>query len=75
MRPNLLTRQVAGRTRLIAWLKRRRRPGEKGLGDTLARLIGPPGKTWQKWYPRITGLPCGCANGQAYLNTHFPYLD
>ncbi len=58
--------------RLIAW---RKRDGETGVGDTLARILGNVGADGlAHWYEKITGHDCGCANRQAKLNAIFPYL-
>jgi hypothetical protein len=56
--------------RIIA---RAAKPGEHGIGDTLARLIGPPGEIWKRWYKRITGADCRCGDRQAKLNAMYPY--
>jgi hypothetical protein len=51
-----------------------RRDGETGVGDTLARLIGSvKGDRMARWYTRMTGRDCGCADGQAALNQRYPY--
>lgn len=55
---------------------RRRKAGETGVGDTVARWIGKAGgEKFKAVYKRITGHDCGCANRQAALNQMFPYPD
>lgn len=57
--------------RLIA---NRARPGEAGVGDTLARLLGIVGGELYKWfYIWITGADCGCGDRQARLNALYPF--
>jgi len=57
--------------RLVAAL---RKPGETGVGDTLARvfrLIGA--KSMADAYTLLTGQSCGCADRQRKLNERWPY--
>jgi hypothetical protein len=61
--------------RLARWIARRRQPGDRGVGDTLARILAPlGGDTFKRWTQRI-GAECGCAARQAELNRRFPYVD
>jgi hypothetical protein len=47
---------------------------DKGVGDTIARVIDPlGGKLFKRWYKRITGHDCGCEDAQARLNMAYPY--
>jgi len=47
---------------------------DKGVGDTLARLLDKlGGKTLAQWYTAITGQDCGCTDRQARLNVLYPY--
>lgn len=56
--------------RVIARLKR---DGEKGIGDTMARLLaGIGGEAYKRLAKRI-GIECGCAARQAMLNARYPY--
>ena len=49
--------------------------GEKGIGDTLKRLIvGVGGEQFTRLMHRI-GVDCGCAGRQAYANARYPYED
>lgn len=57
--------------RLVAAL---RKPGETGVGDTLARvfrLIGA--KSMAHAYTLLTGEDCGCSQRQRKLNERWPY--
>jgi len=52
-------------------LKSRRLPGESGIGDTAARIVGPAGgDAFKKVMKR-----CGCGARQETLNKEFPYAD
>ncbi len=52
-----------------------RQHGEAGLGDTIARLIGPiGGDVFKAWYLRTTGQDCGCGGRQDVLNARYPYM-
>jgi len=47
---------------------------DKGVGDTLARLVGPiGGEAYKAWFKKTFGKSCGCSEDQAYLNEKFPY--
>lgn len=47
---------------------------DAGLGDTIARVIGPiGGETYKAWYLETFGKSCGCAARQEDLNQQFPY--
>lgn len=45
----------------------------RGLGDVIADLLKTVGiEGAVKWLENQTGLPCGCAERQEWLNEHFP---
>ena len=47
---------------------------DRGLGDTIARVIGPVGgDAFKSWHLKIMGEPCGCAGRQESLNLQYPY--
>jgi len=47
---------------------------DKGIGDTIARTIGPlGGDAFKTWFPKITGKSCGCNERQETLNKRYPY--
>jgi len=55
-------------------LRLHRLDGERGLGDTAARVIGPVGgEAFKRWWRIIMRCDCGCAEGQVRLNAKFPY--
>lgn len=54
-------------------LKLLTKPGDRGLGDIVARTIGPfGGDAFKAWHLRIFGKPCGCANRQEDWNRRWP---
>jgi hypothetical protein len=46
--------------------------GEKGVGDTVHRLI-PGADAFKDWFEKQFGKSCGCTNRQTWLNAKFPY--
>lgn len=51
-----------------------RRQGETGIGDTVARIIGPENsEKFKTWYEMEFGKPCGCKGRQQRLNDMYPY--
>ncbi len=49
------------------------RSGDTGLGDIIARTIGPiGGDAYKSWYQAIFHRPCGCTERQETLNAHYP---
>jgi hypothetical protein len=59
-----------------------RKPGDKGAGDTLARLFnvlpaykGMGAGDAFKAFMKSIGKPCGCSDRQAKLNAMYPYRD
>lgn len=60
--------------RRVRLLARFAKPRERGVGDTLARLLGKVGgEVWKGWYQRLTGKDCGCGDRQGRLNERYPY--
>lgn len=48
-------------------------PGDKGIGDVIARTIGPfGGDAFKTWYEKIFGRPCKCNERQETLNMIYP---
>ncbi len=46
---------------------------DKGLGDIIARTIGPVGgDAFKKWYKKIFGRECGCDTRQEFWNITYP---
>jgi hypothetical protein len=60
-----------------AWVRgvaSRRKEGEAGVGDTLARLFNPLGAgDAYKAMRKMLGMPCSCERDQERLNTLYPY--
>ena len=51
-----------------------RRDADSGVGDTIARIIGPVcGGAFKKWYRAVFGRSCGCAGRQESFNRRYPY--
>lgn len=49
------------------------KPDDKGLGDVIARTVGPiGGDAYKTWFKRVTGKPCGCSERQETLNAIYP---
>ncbi len=47
--------------------------GDKGLGDIIARVIGPiGGDAVKEWWPTIFGTSCKCSIRQSEWNDRFP---
>ena len=58
---------------ILKALKLAAKSGDKGLGDIVARIIGPiGGDAYKKWFEKIFGRPCGCSERQDYLNQRYP---
>lgn len=58
---------------LLLPLKLLAKEEDKGLGDIVARVIGPiGGDAYKVWFERIFGKPCGCQERQESLNIEFP---
>ena len=60
--------------RWARWLERRRRPGERGIGDTLTRLLDARGGVaWKRWYKAVMGHECGCGDRAERMNRAYAY--
>lgn len=58
---------------LLQPLKLLAKDGDRGLGDIVARLVGPiGGDAYKVWYEKIFGRKCGCSERQETLNEDFP---
>lgn len=50
------------------------RPGEVGVGDTVARLIGSgSSNAFKKWFKSFTGFDCGCDGRRSTWNMLYSY--
>lgn len=48
-------------------------PEDKGLGDIIARKIGPiGGDLYKAWYLKVFGKSCGCSQRQEDWNRNYP---
>lgn len=49
-------------------------PEDRGIGDTIARIIGPAGgNAFKRWYKKTFSKSCGCSERQKTLNRLYPY--
>ena len=59
--------------KILLPLKLLARPGDKGLGDIIARTIGPiGGDAYKAWFQKTFGRSCGCTERQDQLNQKYP---
>lgn len=57
----------------LNFLKLMAKDGDKGLGDIIARIIGPVGgDAFKRWYKRLFGRDCGCSERQEDFNLTYP---
>ena len=58
---------------ILSPLKLLSQPEDKGLGDIIARTIGPVGgDAFKKWYKLTFGKECGCDVRQESWNIRYP---
>jgi hypothetical protein len=49
------------------------KPGDKGLGDVIARTVGPiGGDAYKAWFVKLFNRSCGCQERQEQLNAQYP---
>jgi hypothetical protein len=61
---------------VVRIIERLRIESDKGVGDTLERLIKPlGGDTFKRWYMKIMKEDCGCNIRKTHLNLKFPYKN
>ncbi len=72
-------RRLCSPVRPVAWplyllpFKALATEGDKGLGDIIARTIGPVGgDAFKQWYKATIGQDCGCRDRQIHLNRTYP---
>ncbi len=54
-------------------LAKRETPDDKGIGDVIARTIGPEASgAFKAFYEMTFGRPCGCNGRQKLWNTKYP---
>jgi hypothetical protein len=61
--------------RLVALVSKLRTPEDRGVGDTLERLLAKVGGRKIKHLLKLANLPCRCDDRQKWLNERFPYFD
>lgn len=50
------------------------KPEDKGLGDTITRVVGIfGGEVFKQWFKKTTGRACGCESRAAALSAKYPY--
>jgi len=48
--------------------------GDSGVGDTIARTVGPiGGDKFKEWHRKVFDKECDCTKRQARFNAQFPY--
>lgn len=57
----------------IRFIKLIRKPEDKGVGDTVARIAAKFGGDRFKAFSKRIGIPCGCTQRQAEWNRLWPY--
>lgn len=68
--------QVKRSSTLVSMVMRYRVEGEKGVGDTVERLINTIGSRPLKRFKASLeklGINCGCQNRKEWLNKRYPY--
>lgn len=58
---------------VIRLIKDQAKPGDRGIGDTLHRLIAEAGLDVWTVQLRAAGIDCGCSERQSWLNARYPY--
>lgn len=72
--PTRVVEKIVRNERMIAAVKRFRKPGDAGVGDTLERILHKGGGgIYKKAFSKIMGRSCGCGDAKARLNQDFPY--
>jgi hypothetical protein len=60
---------------IIKGIARRRIDADRGVGDTVERIITKLGGNAFKWIMERVGVDCGCGGRQEWLNAVYPYKD
>jgi len=61
------------KSRLVKWVELFRTPTDRGLGDTVERLLAKAGGRKIKAALERLKIDCGCGGRQADLNEKYPY--
>ncbi len=60
--------------RWVRLIANQKTPDDSGVGDTVARIIGPVGgHAYKTWFAETFGESCGCVKRQARLNALYQY--
>jgi hypothetical protein len=50
------------------------KPEDRGIGDTVLRIIGDDvSAAFKEWYRKTFGVECGCQGRQTRLNANYPF--
>jgi len=60
--------------RMIHAIAKRRKEGDRGVGDTIEWCLAKMGGNQFKWVIEKLGIECGCNDRQKYLNNLYPYV-
>jgi hypothetical protein len=58
---------------IIQGIARQRKPEDKGVGDTVHRILHRLGAGAFEWVMRKAGVNCGCSDRRVWLNSHYRY--
>lgn len=58
---------------IVRGISRRRISSDKGVGDTVHRILSKMGGTQFEWVMKRLGIDCGCGSRQEWLNAVYPY--
>lgn len=58
---------------LIRGIARQRIESDKGVGDTIHRILSKMGGSQFEWVMKRLGINCGCGDRQEWLNRVYPY--
>jgi hypothetical protein len=61
------------RPRIVRFIESKRIESDRGVGDTLERLLASVGGRKYKRLMSWLGASCGCEDRQAWLNKKYPY--
>lgn len=60
----------------VVMMSKLRKEVDAGVGDTIARIIGPTtSAAWKAAFLNMTGHDCGCDSRRNRLNLLYPYLQ
>jgi len=66
---------VGSRPLWVKALSKLATPDDRGLGDTIARVVGLfGGEVFKAWFKKTTGKACGCESRAAAFNAKYPFV-